>query len=452
MAAPKGRFARHLDGLDVAGLSARAYTDADVDRALAAEHRDLADLGALLSPAGTARLEEIAQAARETTLRRFGRAVRLYAPLYVSNACLSSCTYCGFAKDLPIARRTLTVDEVERESALLTGRGFRHLLLVAGEHRVEVSQDYLVEVVERLRPRVPSLSIETQTWSDDTYQRLVRAGLEGVVHYQETYDRDRYAQTHVAGWKRDYDRRLNSTELAGEAGVRRLGVGALLGLAADWRADVLAVAAHAAFLVKTYWRTEVTVSLPRIKPSASGYQPLVPVPDAEYVQALSALRLFEPEAGIVLSTREPAALRDGLVRIAVTSDVGRLVDRAGWLFGPGRGDRAVLDLRRALAGRGGRDARGGRLRAGLERRLPAGGLTASFAGMAWFTRGWSFRPGEHAPHAWGRLGGFVDGVYAIAATLLVIELRPPADPAGHLAEELRTCGRSTWRTRSASPR
>ena len=40
--------------------------------------------------------------------------------------------------------------------------------------------------------------------------------------------------------------------------------------------------------------------------------------------------------------------------------------------------------------------------------------------MAWFTRGWSFRPGEHAPHAWGRLGGFVDGVYAIAATLLVI--------------------------------
>ena len=82
---------------------------------------------------------------------------------------------------------------------------------------------------------MPSLSIETQTWSDDTYQRLVAAGLEGVVHYQETYDRDRYAQTHTAGWKRDYDRRLNSTELAGEAGVRRLGIGALLGLAADWR-------------------------------------------------------------------------------------------------------------------------------------------------------------------------------------------------------------------------
>jgi 2-iminoacetate synthase len=320
MSQPKGRFARELDRLDLPALAGHAATatDADVTAALRREHRDLTDLAALLSPAGTGRLEELAQAARAVTLRRFGRAVRLYAPLYVSNACLSTCTYCGFAKGLPIARRTLSVDEVEQEARLLAGRGFRHLLLVSGEHRVEVSADYLVDVLARLRPLVPSLSIETQTWSDDTYTRLVAAGLEGVVHYQETYDRTRYSEVHQAGWKRDYDRRLNSTELAGAAGVRRLGIGALLGLAADWRADVLAVAAHAAFLVRAFWRTEVAVSLPRIKPSAAGYQPLVPVPDAEYVQAMAALRLYEPEAGIVLSTREPAALRDGLVRIAVT--------------------------------------------------------------------------------------------------------------------------------------
>ena len=350
MAAPKGRFARHLETLDVSGLAGRAYTDADVTAALGREHRDLADLAALLSPAATARLEELARAARETTLRRFGRAVRLFAPVYVSNACLSSCTYCGFAKDLPIARRTLTVDEVEAEARLLTGRGFRHLLLVAGEHRVEVSQDYLVAVVERLRPHVPSLSIETQTWSDDTYARLVAAGLEGVVHYQETYDRDRYAQTHTAGWKRDFDRRLNSTELAGAAGVRRLGVGALLGLAPDWRADVLSVAAHAAFLVKSFWRTEVTVALPRIRPSASGYQPLVPVSDAEYVQALSALRLFEPEAGIVLSTREPAALRDGLVRIVVTQMSAGASTEPGGYSAPGTATEqfAISDERSAV--------------------------------------------------------------------------------------------------------
>jgi 2-iminoacetate synthase len=325
MSAPKGAFARELDALDLAALSAAAQHATDDEVSAALGHRpldgdrlDLRDLAALLSPAGARRLEDLAQAARAVTLQRFGRAVRLFAPLYVSNACLSTCTYCGFAKGLPIVRRTLSVDEVEAEARLLTGRGFRHLLLVAGEHRVEVSQDYLLAVVERLRGFVPSLSIETQTWSDDTYTRLVAAGLEGAVHYQETYDRARYAEVHVAGWKRDYDRRLNSTELAAAAGVRRLGIGALLGLAPDWRADVLALAAHAAFLVRRFWRTEVTVALPRIKPSAAGYQPRIPVADAEYVQALSALRLYEPEAGIVLSTREPATLRDGLVRIAVT--------------------------------------------------------------------------------------------------------------------------------------
>jgi 2-iminoacetate synthase len=320
MATAPGLFARRLADLDLGGLAAAGLgaSSADVDVALGRDRLELTDLAVLLSPAATGRLEDLAVRARELTVQRFGRTVRLFAPLYVSNACLSTCTYCGFAKGLPIARRTLSVDDVEAEARGLVERGFRHLLLVSGEHRTEVSADYLVAVVERLRTFVPSLALETQTWSDDTYARLVGAGADGVVHYQETYDRERYAQVHAAGWKRDFDRRLNSTERAAEAGIRRLGIGALLGLAPDWRADVLAVAAHAAFLVRRYWRTEVTVALPRIKPSASGFQPLAPVRDAEFVQALCALRLFEPEAGIVLSTREPAALRDGLVRIAVT--------------------------------------------------------------------------------------------------------------------------------------
>lgn len=344
MSASPGRFAQHLSGMHAAG---RLWSDDDVDRALA--HPTLDALPALLSPAGTRRVEELAQAARAVTLQRFGRAVRLFAPLYVSNACLSSCTYCGFSKGLDVVRRTLTVDEVDSEARGLVERGFRHLLLVAGEHRVEVSADYLVACVERLRPFVPSISIETQTWSDDTYARLVAAGLEGVVHYQETYDRERYAQTHVAGWKRDYDRRLSSTERAAEAGVRRLGIGALLGLAADWRADVVAVAGHALWLQKHYWRTEVTVALPRIKPSASGFQPLVPVSDAEYVQALAALRLVAPEAGIVLSTREPAVLRDGLVRIAVTTMSAGSSTEPGGYTTPGAAQEqfAVSDERSA---------------------------------------------------------------------------------------------------------
>ncbi len=323
MSAAPGGFARHLGT-----LPAPSYVP--FEQAIA--QPSLATLPTLLSDQATPHLEQLAQAARATTLQRFGRAVRLFAPLYVSNACLSSCTYCGFSKGLDVARRTLTVPEVVAEAQVLVRQGFRHLLLVSGEHRIEVSKGYLVECLEALRPLVPSLSVETQTWSDDTYTRLVAAGLEGVVHYQETYDRARYAEVHTAGWKRDYDRRLASTERAAEAGVRRLGIGALLGLSGDWRADVRAVAEHAVWLQKRYWRTEVTVSLPRIKASASGFQPLVPVTDAEYVQAMAALRLVAPEAGIVLSTREPAVLRDGLVRIAVTTmSAGSSTEPGGYL-------------------------------------------------------------------------------------------------------------------------
>jgi 2-iminoacetate synthase len=373
VSAPKGAFARELDALEVAALSRRAASasPADVEAALARLGADAAggpsgparsarpaagraagrggldDVAALLSPAALDRLEEIATAARAVTLRRFGRTVRLFAPLYVSNACLSSCTYCGFAKGLEVVRRTLTPAEVEAEARLLAGRGFRHLLLVSGEHRVEVSADYLLEVVGRLRPIFPSLSIETQTWSDDTYARLVAAGLEGVIHYQETYDRARYAEVHVAGWKRDFDRRLSSVERAAAAGARRLGLGALLGLAPDWRADVLALAAHADFSARRFWGTEISVALPRIKPSASGFPPTVEVSDAEFVLAHCALRLFAPDVGISLSTREPAALRDGLARIAVTTMSAGSSTEPGGYSAPGRAQEqwAVSDER-----------------------------------------------------------------------------------------------------------
>ena len=61
------------------------------------------------------------------------------------------------------------------------------------------------------------------------------------------------------------------------------------------------------------------VALPRLRPAAGGYEPADPVGDAELVQLLCALRLVLPDVGISLSTREPAALRDGLLRLGVTT-------------------------------------------------------------------------------------------------------------------------------------
>jgi 2-iminoacetate synthase len=233
---------------------------------------------------------------------------------------------------LPIVRKTLSDTESLAEARYLRERGFRHLLLLTGEHQKLTGVEFLERKLRLLAPEIPHLSIEVQVWSAEEYRRLRDAGCDGVVVYQETYDRDDYARFHVAGRKRDYEWRLGALERAGEAGIRRLGVGALLGLHEPWREDALATAAHAAFLTRTFWRSEVTVSLPRIRPSASDYSPEHPVTDRELAQLVCAFRLLLPDAGIVMSAREDARLRDGLVRLGVThTSAGSHAEPGGYL-------------------------------------------------------------------------------------------------------------------------
>ncbi|HUR77385.1 MAG TPA: 2-iminoacetate synthase ThiH [Acidimicrobiales bacterium] len=321
-AVPADSAAAALLALDLGGVRplADAATDADVTRALSrGRGRDIADFAALLSPAASARLEEIAVAARDTTLQRFGRARTLFAPLYVSNECVSVCTYCGFSAGNDVARRTLSIEEVRAETRELAARGFRHVLLVAGEHARIISKDYLVDCVGAAAETMASVAVEVQVWDEPTYVRLVNAGADGVVVYQEAYDRDTYASVHLLGKKRNYEWRLAAPDRAAAAGARKLGIGALLGLHPDWRSEALAVAAHARQLMHRWWRCEVSVAVPRLRPAAGGYETADPVDDRAFTQLICALRLFLPDAGITLSTREPAALRDALVALGVTT-------------------------------------------------------------------------------------------------------------------------------------
>jgi 2-iminoacetate synthase len=318
---PPNTAAADVLATDLVVLSdvARHATPQDVDRALATPRRGVHELAVLLSPAAALRLEDMAQAAHRTTVQRFGRAVRLFAPLYLSNECVSVCDYCGFSAGNDIVRRTLSPDEARAEAQALVDRGFRHVLLVAGEHARIVSKDYLVDCVSTLAPIVPELSVEVQVWDEATYARLVEAGCDGLVVYQETYDPTTYAQVHRKGKKRNYDWRLAAPDRGAAGGMRRLGIGALLGLHDDWRADALALGAHADALIRRWWRCEVSVAVPRLKPAAGGYQPNDPVGDAELVQLICALRLVLPDVGVSLSTREPPALRDALLRLGVTT-------------------------------------------------------------------------------------------------------------------------------------
>jgi len=292
-------------------------TAAETNAALNKPAPTLNDFAALISPAAQAQLEELSRRAHALTVQRFGKVIRLFAPLYLSNECINNCKYCGFSRDNPILRVTLSVDEVMREARALQEQGFRNILLVSGEHPRFVSNSYLVDCVRAVHEEIPSVSLEIGPMETPDYVPLVTAGADGLVVYQETYDRDIYARMHTAGPKRDFDWRLETAERAYAAGFRRLGIGALYGLS-DWRAEAIAIAAHASYLLRHCWKAQITISLPRLRPCAGEFEPPTELSDRNLVQLLCALRLFLPDVGLVLSTREPAKLRDGLIPLGVT--------------------------------------------------------------------------------------------------------------------------------------
>jgi 2-iminoacetate synthase len=277
----------------------------------------LNDFAHLISPAGAELLEPLSRRSQQMTRQRFGKVIRLFAPLYLSNECINACQYCGFSRGNPILRVTLTPEEVRREARALLGQGFRNILLVSGEHPKFVSSDYMARCVSLLHEEVPSLSLEIGPMETAAYGPLVQAGAEGLVVYQETYDRAVYGAMHTAGPKRNFEWRMETPERAYAAGFRRLGIGALYGLG-DWRLEAISVAAHAAYLLRNCWKAQLTISLPRLRPCAGEFQPLTHLSDRELVQLVCAFRLMFPDVGLVLSTREPAKLRNGLIPLGIT--------------------------------------------------------------------------------------------------------------------------------------
>ena len=299
----------------------------------------------LISPMTDSEFESMAQEARALTLQNFGRTMRLFAPLYLSNECINNCRYCGFSRDNPILRVTLDLDQVVAEGRHLAHEGFRQILLVAGEHPKFISQTYLADCVRALAPDFSSIAIEVGPMEAADYAPIVEAGAEGLVVYQETYDRQIYAAMHTSGPKRDFNWRLDCAERGYAAGFRRIGIGALFGLA-RWQEEAVRLAAHAEYLLKRCWQAQITVSLPRLRPAAGEFQPAFSMTDRELAQLICAFRNTFPEVGIVLSTRERAVLRDALAPLGVTMMSAGSHTEPGGYTGQGAGE-----LHRTVRGR-----------------------------------------------------------------------------------------------------
>lgn len=312
-------FSDEFKNFDGAAISAKIYrsTSADVRRALSKETASFDDFLTLLSPAARDYARELAARSREITLRHFGRNIGLYAPLYLSNECDNACRYCGFNAASSVGRKTLSEAETLREADSLKSRGFDNVLLLTGESSSKAGPAYVERAVRLLTDKFTFIGLEIFPSSQEVYRKFALSGASGLTVYQETYDEKVYADMHPSGAKKDFRMRLDTPDRALEAGFRRVGLGALLGLA-DWRVEAAFLGLHADYLAHKYWRSDITISFPRLKKCASTFLPPRPVSDGEVASMIFALRLFLPHVGMILSTRESAAFRDSFVGWGIT--------------------------------------------------------------------------------------------------------------------------------------
>lgn len=294
-------------------------SSADVERALGrAGAGTFDDFCALVSPAAAPYLERMAQLSRALTRKRFGNAVQMYVPLYLSNECTNVCTYCGFSFGNKLPRLTLTSAQIAAECEAIRALGFQHVLLVSGEEARRVDAPYFAEALSICRRYFANISLEVQPLEEHEYRMLAGEGLYAVLVYQETYHRERYRAHHLKGRKTNFEYRLETCDRLGRAGVHKIGLGVLLGLEA-WRIDSALCALHLAYLRKEYWKTKYSVSFPRLRPASNVTAPVQPMTERELVQLICAWRLFDENVELSLSTRERAEFRDRVLPLGITS-------------------------------------------------------------------------------------------------------------------------------------
>ncbi|MDD6062617.1 MAG: 2-iminoacetate synthase ThiH [Oscillospiraceae bacterium] len=295
-----------------------AYTARDVRAALEHETCSVEDFKALLSPAAEPFLEQMAQRAREETSKHFGNTVYLFTPLYIANYCENYCVYCGFNCYNHIQRMKLTPEQIEKEMRIIAESGMEEILLLTGESRGQSDVAYIGEACKLARKYFRMVGLEIYPVNTDEYRYLHECGADYVTVFQETYDADRYEQLHLLGHKRVWPYRFDAQERALRGGMRGVAFSALLGLS-DFRKDALASALHVYYLQRKYPHAEMSLSCPRLRPIINNdkINPL-DVHEKQLCQVLCAYRIFLPFVGITVSSRESAAFRNGIVKIAAT--------------------------------------------------------------------------------------------------------------------------------------
>ncbi|MBV1771975.1 MAG: [FeFe] hydrogenase H-cluster radical SAM maturase HydG [Pseudodesulfovibrio sp.] len=271
--------------------------------------------------------EAIFETARTIKKGIYGNRLVVFAPLYITNECGNQCRYCGFnAKNSDLDRRTLTSEEIRREVTVLEDLGHKRLLLVYGEHP-RLGPDWIAQTVRDVYAvtsaksgEIRRVNINCAPLHVEGFRKLHEVGIGTYQCFQETYHRPTYEKLHVAGPKTDFLWRLHAMHRAQEAGIDDVGMGALFGLY-DPIFEVLGLLHHARRLELDWGVGPHTISFPRLEPALNSdiaFNPPYPTTDHEFKKIVAVLRLAVPYTGLILTTRETAAMRKELLEVGVS--------------------------------------------------------------------------------------------------------------------------------------
>ena len=295
-----------------------------IAKSLSKKRLGLADVAVLLKAEDPDLIEEIKQGARTLKENIYGNRIVLFAPLYIGNKCSNNCTYCGFrSTNTDAVRKTLSDDEIVKEIEALEDNGQKRLILVYGEH-AQYNPEFIAHSVKiaygvkKGNGEIRRVNINAAPLDIEGFRTVKEAGIGTYQVFQETYHPEAYKTYHLRGKKADYTYRLTSLDRAQEAGLDDVGIGALFGLY-DWRFEVMGLVRHTNHLEACYNVGPHTISFPRIKDASHlelGNKYFVS--DADFARLVAILRLAVPYTGMILTAREPAALRDEIIHFGVS--------------------------------------------------------------------------------------------------------------------------------------
>ncbi len=295
-----------------------------IKKSLSKKRLSLKETAILVNATDPELIEEIKQGARQLKENVYGNRIVLFAPLYVGNLCTNNCEYCGFrTSNKDQKRTTLKHDELIEEVKMLEDAGQKRLILVYGEHP-KYNPEFIADSVRTVykvkkgNGEIRRVNINAAPMDIEGFRTVKEAGIGTYQVFQETYHREAYSRYHTSGMKRNYDYRLTALDRAQEAGIDDVGIGALFGLY-DWRFEALALVRHVNHFEAVYNVGPHTISFPRIKKASNvELDEQYLVSDEDFTKLVAILRLAVPYTGLILTAREPAHIREEVLKYGVS--------------------------------------------------------------------------------------------------------------------------------------